>query len=64
MFNEQMAKEGSDEVISLMRMHFNKYLSSAIVELDIHCDGCAGQSWNNRLALFCEEMVDPYSKRY
>jgi hypothetical protein len=61
MLNEQTAKKGSDKVISLMKIHFNKYLNSTIVELDIHCDGYAGRSWNNRLALFCEEMVDPES---
>ena len=59
MFNEQTAKKGWDEVISIMKMHFNKYLSSELVELDIHSDGCAGQSWNNQLDLFCHEIVDP-----
>jgi hypothetical protein len=24
-----------------MKVHFHKYLSSTIDELDIHCDGCA-----------------------
>jgi hypothetical protein len=61
MFNEQTAKKGLDEVISIMKMHFKKYLSSELVELDIHCNGCAAQSWNNQLALFCEETVDPDS---
>jgi hypothetical protein len=64
MFDEKTAKKGSDEVISLMWLHISKFVPSSVEELDIHCDGCAGQSWNNRLALFCEEIVDPRSCKY
>jgi hypothetical protein len=61
MFDEQTAKKGTDEVISLLTIHFTKFVGPAVQELDIQCNGCAGQSWNNRLALFCEEILDPES---
>jgi hypothetical protein len=54
-------KKVLDEVISLLTIHFSRYVGPAVQELDIHCDGCAGQSWNNWLALFCEEILDPES---
>ena len=61
MVDEQTAKKGSDEVISILTLQMKKYLPDDVEELAIHCDGCAGQSWNNRLALFFEEILDPES---
>jgi hypothetical protein len=61
MFDERTAKKGSDEVISCMTMLLRDKLPRGVASVDICCDGCAGQSWNNRLALFLEEIVDPES---
>eukprot|EP00957_Ditylum_brightwellii_P027948 2111593-Ditylum_brightwellii.AAC.1 len=60
-FDEQNAKKGSDEVVSTIKHHLTHFVDINIGELIVHCDGCAGQSWNNRLALFFEEIVDPQS---
>ena len=60
-FDETTAKKGSDEVVSLMHYHVEHHIPTDIKELDVHCDGCAGQSWNNHLALFFEELIDPLS---
>jgi hypothetical protein len=61
MFDERTAKKGSDEVISCITMLLRDKLPWGVASVDICCDGCAGQSWNNRLALFLEEIVDPES---
>jgi hypothetical protein len=60
-FDERTAKKGSDEVTSCMAMLLRDKLPRGVASADVCCDGCAGQSWNNRLALFLEETVDPES---
>lgn len=63
MYDEQTAKKGSDEVISLLAMHVKKEVASDMKQLTLHCDGCVGQSWNNRLPLFLEEILDDDSSK-
>ena len=60
MYGEQTTKKGYDEVISILEMLLKKHLPSEIMELLVHCDGCMGQAWNNRLPLLFEEILDVY----
>jgi hypothetical protein len=44
--------------MSVLNVHFRHHIMDVhVLEVDMQCEGCAGQSWNNRLALFCEEIV-------
>ena len=63
MYDEQTARKGSDEVISMLAMWLFKHLPPDILELLVHCDGSMGQAWNNRLPLFLEEILDVYSSK-
>ena len=58
-----MAKKGSDKVIGLLAMHIKKEVARNMKQLTVHFDGCVGQSWNNRMPLFLEEILDVDSSK-
>ena len=45
-------------MISLLAMHIIKEVARDMKQLLVHCDGCVGQSCNNRMSLFLEEILD------
>ena len=63
MYDNQMAKNVSDEVTSMLVMHIKNHLPSDMPELLVQCDGCKGQAWNNRLPLLFEEIFDVDSSK-
>ena len=58
---ESIAKKGADEVVSIICLYLKEKLSDSVKVLDIWCDGCTRQVWNNVFILFLEQVADPNS---
>jgi len=56
-FDETVAGKGSDEVTSMINDFIENHLSREIVELELFCDGCAGQNKNYTLVRYFHWLV-------
>ena len=60
-YNESIANKGADEVVSIIYLYLKEKLADSVEVLNIWCDGCTGQVWNNIIILFLEQVADPNS---
>lgn len=56
-YDESVAKEGTDDVCSMLEHFFDKLLSSTVRRLVVFCDSCAGQNKNYTVMRFLHYTV-------
>lgn len=56
-YDETLAKKGSDDVCSLLNQFINNEVTEQIKSLDIFCDSCAGQNKNFTVFRFLHHLV-------
>ena len=58
LYDDKTHKKGSDEVVSCIFHYIESRLPKTVKGLDIWCDGCTHQCWNNYTAMFFEMLLD------
>ena len=62
-YNETVARRGSDDVASLLLHFFNNFVPDTVKHLHLFCDGCPGQNKNWTLIRFLFGQVH-FTKRF
>jgi hypothetical protein len=56
-YNETVARKGADDVVSMLDHFFKHHLPNETVELELFCDGCAGQNKNFTVIRYFHHLV-------
>ena len=57
MYDETVARKGSDDVCSMFHDFATRFVSNKVKHLDLFCDGCAGQNKNWTVMRFLYYLV-------